>query len=616
MSISKSPKREQRKLFSKEDYSVLDDFITTPYEKVLKILQEIKKFLSPYQKSKSLTQKLDWVISIISSHSLYTYDITNQKELLDKYQKEMPEIKHFISYLENYNEKINLSSKKLKSVSNLHNGLQTPSRGVKRKRMTISFGFSNRLGKDEDQLPASVQRKSNYFLTNCSNPLAEEPNFHSAREIDGTINEDENSDPLIFDNEESDNINNSSDNLSCNANSVTKTHNSNDGLRSLTTELKPIFNPFVIEKMFNNAGYNPKVILTPEFDIFELKSIVGYENVMAVVGKVIFDYFDFSDEIINLSKLDTMLMAISNGYNESVLYHNAMHATDVTQTVFSFIINSNFEEVVYTNVNDILSIITACLGHDLCHPGTTNPFNVNTLSDLAITYNDISVLENFHAASLFRIIRQAENNIFDNFSAFDYTSLRKRIISQILATDMFHHGKVLGIIKSRMLEMKNSDTTQLVNKDSKNMFDEQGAVFDFLVHTGDIAHNAKKFKVSLQWVELLTNEFWKQGDRESSLGVPISFLCDRNDADIPKSQIGFIKAFVSPVFEVLSTLFPTLGSYMTNVNDNLSQWTTLYKDHRRTGWTPERKSINTPREEKKTPEKGKSSATVSPRKNK
>ena len=29
-------------------------------------------------------------------------------------------------------------------------------------------------------------------------------------------------------------------------------------------------------------------------------------------------------------------------------------------------------------------------------------------------------------------------------------------------------------------------------KDSKNIFEEQEALFDFIVHAGDIAHNAKK----------------------------------------------------------------------------------------------------------------------------
>ena len=67
---------------------------------------------------------------------------------------------------------------------------------------------------------------------------------------------------------------------------------------------------------------------------------------------------------------------------------------------------------------------------------------------------------------------------------------------------------------------------EIVSKDSKNIFEEQEALFDFVVHASDLAHNVKSFNISLQWVELLSNEFWKQGDREKELGFPVSFLCD------------------------------------------------------------------------------------------
>ena len=45
-----------------------------------------------------------------------------------------------------------------------------------------------------------------------------------------------------------------------------------------------------------------------------------------------------------------------------------------------------------------LSIMTAALGHDLEHPGTNNAFQVAIKSEVALRYNNLSVLENHHYA--------------------------------------------------------------------------------------------------------------------------------------------------------------------------------------------------------------------------
>jgi hypothetical protein len=187
---------------------------------------------------------------------------------------------------------------------------------------------------------------------------------------------------------------------------------------------------------------------------------------------------------------------------------------------------------------------------------------------------------------LFRLINNDESvNIFDNFSKFDFKTLRKRIISNILATDMALHTKVLGMMKTKLI---NNPEKQIITKDGKNIFEEQQNLFDFVIHACDIAHNAKKFSISLQWVELLTNEFWKQGDKEKKLGLNISFGCDREQFNIPISQVGFIKAFIVPTFDVLYDIFPSLDFFCKNVKNNLETWKELSEQGRKTGWSPDK----------------------------
>lgn len=62
------------------------------------------------------------------------------------------------------------------------------------------------------------------------------------------------------------------------------------------------------------------------------------------------------------------------------------------------------------------SLIIACSGHDVDHPGHNNLFEIKNWSVLATIYNDKSVLENHHVATLFKIASNWEAGIFDDLT--------------------------------------------------------------------------------------------------------------------------------------------------------------------------------------------------------
>ena len=599
---------------------LFQEITSTPYEKVLRILNEVKRFISQISSHSPLIQKLNWVISIISNHSLYKYEILFHKDQLETYAKDNPELKHFLEHLTGYNEEFTLKkNKQLTKTAKLIDielsqheinelGLLTPSRNLKRKKQTTII---NPKKEKDNTNNIHIQRNKNHFYTNNSvSSISDNLNIDNTQHnVNGNSNgnntltlsnlRDMVNKGLFNNNEtEIDLMNHHEELFLDNEDNIAVTPLCDDSKRK-----QMYFDCVQIERLVNESNYNFNKILTTDFNIFELKNIVGYDNVLPVVGKIVFDFFSFNDQI-NTDKLDSFLLSLSNGYHHTVPYHNALHGSDVTQTLSLIIINSNFEEIAFTNINDLLSMITACLGHDLGHPGFNNNFQINYLSDIAIIYNDVSVLENYHAATLFKILRDKRNNIFEHFRDFDYKTLRKRIICQILATDMVNHGKVLGKIKGKItnwekeqIERKASSdkeedkyTIEIVSKDSKNIFEEQEALFDFVVHASDLAHNVKSFDISLQWVELLSNEFWKQGDKEKELGFPISFLCDRTNIDVPKSQVGFIKAFIIPVFDVVNIMFPQLAFFKENAQHNIKMWSKLAEEKRKTGFTPEKKN--------------------------
>ena len=340
-----------------------------------------------------------------------------------------------------------------------------------------------------------------------------------------------------------------------------------------------------IDHLLKQYNYDTKHITEKDFNIFELKKIVGQSNVLPLMGRVILETFGLKDDkIINVSKLETFLNTVSSQYLTTTLYHNNMHGADVTQTISLFFLNSNAEKMFQTTVLDLLSIFIAALGHDLGHPGLTNNFHVNASTELAITYNDASCLENFHCCKLFTILKKDETNIFEKLTVNDYKDIRKRMISEILATDMFYHKKVMSMIQSQLPQIKNDKFEFTDDKDT--MKKEQQSLLDFFIHSADLAHNTKLFTISLKWVELLSEEFWLQGDKEKSMGLTVSFLCDRKDTNVPSSQVNFIRGFIIPTFDVLIKIFPTLSYTVENANNNINEWQKLVDAHRLKGWTP------------------------------
>lgn len=65
---------------------------------------------------------------------------------------------------------------------------------------------------------------------------------------------------------------------------------------------------------------------------------------------------------------------------------------------------------------EILSYTLAGACHDIGHPGFSNIYLIEKKDDISIRYNDISVLENFHVATTFEILKVDKYNIFSKLN--------------------------------------------------------------------------------------------------------------------------------------------------------------------------------------------------------
>lgn len=69
-------------------------------------------------------------------------------------------------------------------------------------------------------------------------------------------------------------------------------------------------------------------------------------------------------------------------------------------------------------------------------------------------------------------------------------------------------------------------------------------VLQIALKCADISNPCRPWEISRKWSLKVCEEFFRQGDYERKLNLPVTALCDRHTTSIPKIQTGyFIKYF-------------------------------------------------------------------------
>ncbi|XP_037830596.1 cAMP-specific 3',5'-cyclic phosphodiesterase 4C isoform X2 [Kryptolebias marmoratus] len=244
----------------------------------------------------------------------------------------------------------------------------------------------------------------------------------------------------------------------------------------------------------------------------------------------------------------TYVMTLEDHYHGNVAYHNSLHAADVTQSTH-VLLSTPALDAVFTDL-EILAALFAAAIHDVDHPGVSNQFLINTNSELALMYNDESVLENHHLAVGFKLLHQENCDIFQNLTKRQRQSLRKLVIDMVLATDMSKHMTLLADLKT-MVETKKVTSSGVLLLDH---YTERIQVLKNMVHCADLSNPTKSLLLYRQWTERIMEEFFRQGDKERERGMEISAMCDKHTASVEKSQVGFIDYIVHPLWETWADL--------------------------------------------------------------
>ena len=335
-----------------------------------------------------------------------------------------------------------------------------------------------------------------------------------------------------------------------------------------------------------NLGNDSNLNLeSPEFNIFEFERKIGKQNVLPAISVYVLNFNELFD-LIPYNKFERFVYEISQGYHRENPYHTDLHAADMLQSIFVYKILSKFDETLHLLDMDILSMFISAIIHDYGHPGLNNNYLIRTKDDLAIKYNDISVLENYHVSEAFNIIlKKPENNIFDQISEDDFKLCRKNIIECVLGTDMTLHNKKYLAFKRR-LQTENIKKGENINNLFKNLdpinsYNLKLEFLSFIIHAADISNPTKPLEIYKEWAQRCVDEFFKQGDLEKNQGIPISFNCDRNTVSLSQSQLGFIDVIVSPLFTVLNEYFPQLSFALDNIKTNYNYYKTVKDEEKK-----------------------------------
>eukprot|EP00440_Ansanella_granifera_P066379 gb/GFBE01071996.1/.p1 GENE.gb/GFBE01071996.1/~~gb/GFBE01071996.1/.p1 ORF type:complete len:601 (+),score=111.00 gb/GFBE01071996.1/:1-1803(+) len=246
-------------------------------------------------------------------------------------------------------------------------------------------------------------------------------------------------------------------------------------------------------------------------------------------------------------------------------FHNEAHATIVCHSTHWLAVRSK----AWASMSEHLQVATdiAALAHDVGHFGRNNAFCTSAGHELALIYNDRSILENMHSATCFQLMKGIGCNILSSMSRENRRLFREHVVGLILATDMTTHFDFLGKLRVRVA------SEQFNVQDNA---EDRRLVAHCYLKAADLGHAALPWEMHERWAFRLLTEFYEQGDEERSLGIPVSPMCERsgNVADFRESQKGFLQFVILPLFKELATVtFPEVSeTCLTRIEINAEEW--------------------------------------------
>lgn len=296
----------------------------------------------------------------------------------------------------------------------------------------------------------------------------------------------------------------------------------------------------------------PNKLFSLELNILDIDDIFILRNIVCKIFEVFFEKVNFTK--INVLQFKLFVKDVADNYH-AVPYHNFYHATHILHFVYILIDKCDLFNKLNTNVS--FALLLAALVHDIDHPGNNNIYEINTCSELACRYNDLSVLEQHHCHLAFGLIKK--HNLFEHFTHEDFIICRKTIITSILGTDMTNHKQIIETIKYKKQFKFNFDTIE-----------EQYLISKILLHAADIGNPALMHDLSAVWAKQISMEFYLQTQKEKERGIkPFTSFNIGSPLSFYSHEVKYIIYICKPYWEELVTIFESLKPMLNEIDTNL-----------------------------------------------
>ncbi|XP_071952121.1 dual 3',5'-cyclic-AMP and -GMP phosphodiesterase 11-like isoform X2 [Antedon mediterranea] len=293
---------------------------------------------------------------------------------------------------------------------------------------------------------------------------------------------------------------------------------------------------------------------------FSFNELRFTEDDMLIAGIRMFHELDFFNKFrINYETMCRWLLSVRKNYR-NVTYHNWKHAFSVSQTMFAILKTGQLCNVI--SDLECMALLVACFCHDLDHRGTNNKYQIMTESSLAQLYST-SVMEHHHFDQCIMILNSKGCEIFNNLSPEDYSQVTRLVEHAILSTDLAVYFKSRGdffnLVKSKDCDWCDEENREILR--------------GMLMTACDVSAISKPWEVQKEVAELVSGEFFEQGDLERKLNVEPEDMMNREKHHLlPKMQVSFIDAICLPIYKALTIGFEKLYPLKKGTEENRENW--------------------------------------------
>jgi hypothetical protein len=289
---------------------------------------------------------------------------------------------------------------------------------------------------------------------------------------------------------------------------------------------------------------------------------------------------------VPLEPLVRLLATIRDMYWKTNAFHNTYHGLHVAQATALLLHRTGADDPGVLPDLERFALIVAAFSHDIDHPGVGNAFLSAIEDDLALRYNDQSVLENHHAALTCELMRDWEGgtDVMSCLTLPERRRVRQVVIGAILATDMTRHfGVVIPAVKALTLPLCPArDAATGAPRPELAILKDRDRLHEIILHSADLSGQVLPWDISERWSEGIVAEFRAQARLEVAARLPYTTHMHNIDTPLEVSQLqsGFCDYVLAPLWRALADVFPVLGDRVATLEANSARYKAIIASER------------------------------------